>query len=295
MNEVLVIDIGGTKTQVCVITGDTFSKINILENKILPTDSNPEHMIQQILSFCENKKINDISFSLPGKWKEGKLIESNFLKDWLNYPFISNLSKNLNVQNIIWETDVICGGLGEYYSLAETHGNASLLYINLGTGVGASFIQDGKLFKSNSKLTLRLQKLFFPHGDVLYPACELISGGTLTSFADFNSIEQLFSAYKKGNIEAIDLISKAQTQLSCHLINLFYLFAPDVIILNGGLTYDWDVLAEEAVDIAKDELQDEVEILPGKLKEMAPIYGAFVNLKAGLINPAFKNPIFIPK
>ena len=295
MSEVLVIDIGGSKTQVCLVSGDTFSKINILESKIFPTDSNPEHMIQHILSFCENKKINDISLSLPGKWKEGKLIESNFLKDWLNYPFISNLSKNLNVQNIIWETDVICGGLGEYYSLAETHGNASLLYINLGTGVGASFIQDGKLFKSNSKLTLRLQKLFFPHGDVLYPACELISGGTLTSFADFNSIEQLFSAYKKGNIEAIDLISKAQTQLSCHLINLFYLFAPDVIILNGGLTYDWDVLAEEAVDIAKEELQDEVEILPGKLKEMAPIYGAFVNLKAGLINPAFKNPIFIPK
>ena len=295
MSEVLVIDIGGSKTQVCLVSGDTFSKINILESKIFPTDSNPEHMIQHILSFCENKKINDISLSLPGKWKEGKLIESNFLKDWLNYPFISNLSKILNVQNIIWETDVICGGLGEYYSLVETHSNASLLYMNLGTGIGASFIQDGKPFKSNSKLTLRMQKLFFPHGDVLYPACDLISGGTLTSFADFNSIEQLFSAYKKGNIEAIDLISKAQTQLSCHLINLFYLFAPDVIILNGGLTYDWDVLAEEAVDIAKEELQDEVEILPGKLKEMAPIYGAFVNLKAGLINPAFKNPIFIPK
>lgn len=280
MNEVLVIDIGGTKTNICLVSGDSFSKINILENQSFTTESNPEHEVQKILSFCEKKKINDISLSLPGKWDSGKLIESNFLKGWLDYPFIPVLSNKLNVNNIFWETDVICGGLGEYYALIETQGIASLLYLNLGTGIGASFIQDGKPFKSSSKLTLRMQKLFFSEQDVLYPACDLISGGTLTNFSGFNSTELLFNAYKKGNVEAIDLISKSQTQLAAWLINLFYLFSPDVIVLNGGLTYDWDVIVEEAVDIAKEELQNEVEIIPSTLKEMAPIYGAFINLKA---------------
>lgn len=280
MHEALVIDVGATKTNVCLV-GIENGKVSILKSEKFLTESNPEHEIQKIHNcfFSFKNKPEILSLSLPGKWNsDGVLQESLFLKDWEGYAFVRNLADGLKIEDFFYETDIICGALGEYNAIVETHGNASLLYVNVGTGIGAAFIDnDGKVFKSKSNPTLRLQKLVLPYEDEIYSAVDLISGGTLAQIAKCNSIEELYKAYKKADIEAIDIISKAQIQFASWLINLFYLFAPDVIVLGGGLTFDWEVLAEGAIDIANEELEDQVEILPSKLKEMAPIYGAYLN------------------
>ena len=280
MNEVLVIDIGGTKTNVSLAGTYDSGKINILNTEIFQTCSNPEHEIQKISSIYKSHdlKLENISLSLPGRWNEkGILIESYFLNEWLKYPFIDKLKNLLQIKNCIWETDVICGALGEYNSLVETLHATSLLYINLGTGIGAAFIKDGKPYKSNSKLTLRMQKLVVPIQEELYSGVDLISGGSLLENSHCESIEALFKSYKNADVEAIDVISRAQYQLASWLINLFYLFAPDLIVLNGGLTYDWEVLAEGAIEITNEELEGQIKILSSKLKEMAPVYGAYIN------------------
>lgn len=282
MNEVLIIDIGGTKTNVSLVGAFDGGKPKILSTEIFKTSLSPKETIQKISSIYNNQglKLDNISLSLPGRWDEnGVLKESFYLCEWLDYPFIENLKNELKIKNIIWETDVICGGLGEYHAFVETLRATSLLYINLGTGVGASLIVNGKPFKSNSKLNLRLQKLVIPFQEELYSGVDLISGGSLLQNSHCESMEALFKGYKAADVEAIDIISRAQYQLAAWIINLFYLFGPDVIVLNGGLTNEWDVLAEGAIDIAHEELEDNVEILPSKLKDLAPIYGAYVNAR----------------
>lgn len=279
MNEVLVIDIGGTKTNVCFVTSDNSDnvEIKILSSEIFSTNLNPEIQIQKIVSLYSKagKNLNQISLSLPGHWdKNGILQESLFLKNYIGYPFINNLKDKLKIKDCIWETDVICGTLGEYQK-GEYNGK-SLLYVNLGTGIGASLIVNGKPFKSNSILNLRLQKLVFPFEEEIYSSIDLICGATLLSASKHKSIEELYKAYKLADIEALDLIGRAQIQLAALIINLFYLLAPDTIVLNGGLTYDWEVLAHEAIEIANEELNNQVKIIPSKLKEMAPIHGAFI-------------------
>ncbi|MBI3590938.1 MAG: ROK family protein [Candidatus Melainabacteria bacterium] len=279
MDEVLVIDLGGTKTNVSFIKSND-SKINVISSDVFPTCSDPKLQIESIISIAssKNKKINSLSLSLPGRWnKNGILQESFFLHKWLEYPFIEKLANNLNVKNYAFETDVICAALGEYHYGVGISRDQPLLYINLGTGIGAALIKDGKPFKSPSKPTLRMQKLVIPFQDELFSGVDLISGGTLTGISKYGSVEKLFSDYKLAKIEALDIISKAQTQLAAWLINLFYLLAPELIVLGGGLTNDWDVLVEGAIDLAKEELENEVEILPGKLKDLAPIYGAYIN------------------
>ena len=275
MDEVLIIDIGGTKTNVSFVTSSN-SEIKVLSSDTFPTSSSPDLQIQKILSLYleKSKKLSQMSLSLPGLWDENGVLTENFnLKDWIGYPFIKNLVNALNIKDYTWETDVICGALGEYHFQTEK----SLLYINLGTGIGAAFIKDGKPFKSNSKPTIRMQKLLLPSEGELISAVDLMSGSSLLKDTPYNSVEKLYSEYKGGNVEAFEIISKAQLQLASWLINLFYLFAPDTIVLNGGLTYDWEVICEEAIDIANEELNDQVKIVPSKLKEMAPIYGAYLN------------------
>lgn len=285
MEETLIIDIGGTKTNVSFVAASN-SGIKILSSDIFPTHSNPDLQIQKITSiYLEKlKKTSQMSLSLPGLWdKNGVLLESFNLKNWIGYPFIKNLVNALNIKNHTWETDVICGALGEYSVQSETCKGMSLLYLNMGTGIGAAFIKNGKPFTSDSKdmpwhvPTLRMQKLFLSDGNELVPATDLLSGGSLLKETNFDSIEKLFENYKSGDAETFEIITKAQLQLAAWLINLFYLFAPDVIVLNGGLTYDWEVICEEAIDIANEELKEQIKILPSKLKEMAPIYGAYLN------------------
>ncbi len=265
MKNILAIDIGGTKTQVAIVSTANhpsfkdYKKIKILHHRKSPTPKNPNEAINLIFNFYKSLNINveKMSISLPGLWNDkGVLIESNFLKEWIGFPFIKKLSKKLDIKKYTYETDVICGGLGEYYAHIETLHAMSLLYINLGTGVGASLIRDGKPFVSKSGLTLRLQKMIFPNENKFIPATNLISGGYL-------------SKHKTD-------LKKSQMQLACWLVNLYYLFAPDLIVLNGGLTYDWDLIAKKAITLAKKELKNKVKILPSKLKEMAPIYGALV-------------------
>ena len=277
--ETLVIDIGGTKTNVSFVD-QSGSGIEILSSEIFPTPLKPEQAIRQIQSICEKNRKNPpfMSLSLPGVWDEsGVLIESFFLTNWLEYPFIETLARALNIQNYTWETDVICAAIGEYNVLEMTN-SKSMLYLNLGTGIGAALIKDGKPFRSGSALTLRMQKLILPIQDEFYSGIELISGGTLLEISGYDSIERLYGDCKIAKVEALDIISRAQIQLSAWIINLFYLFAPDSIILGGGLTYDWGVLAEGAIDIVNEELESKLLILPSKLKEMASIYGAYINL-----------------
>lgn len=277
--EALVIDIGGTKTTISIVNGSKESEVKILKSESILTTSNPDHTIQQISSFYKNygSKINDLSLSLPGKWTDlGVLKESINLKSWIDFPFIETLKKELNIENCCFESDVICGAIGEHDAL----GSGDLLYINMGTGIGMALIKDGKPFKSKKDLVLRLHKMVLPYGDEIYASTDLLSGASIIQDTTFNSCEELFKEYKTGNnIEVIDLISKAQTQLAAWLINLYYLFAPEVIVLNGGLSHDFEVLCEGAIDIANEELEDAVEIIPSKLKELAPIYGAFINTK----------------
>ncbi len=285
MDEILVIDIGGTKTNVSFVESNG-SEIKILSSDIFPTNLKPDLQVQKISSLYleKSQKASSMSLSLPGLWdKNGILLESSNLSDWKNYPFISNLKNALNIKDCIWETDVLCGAIGEYHMQSETCHGKSLLYLNLGTGIGAAFIKDGKPFKSDSKdmprhvPTLRMQKMLVPEQGELISAVDLICGNGILKDTPYSSVEKLFADYKSGNIEVFEIISKAQLQLAAWLINLFYLFAPEVIVLNGGLTYDWEVICEEAIDIANEELNGQVKILPSKLKEMAPIYGAYLN------------------
>jgi predicted NBD/HSP70 family sugar kinase len=283
----LLIDIGGTKTNICLAKEDSHKNIELVSSEIISTTSNPEHIIQKILSICQNSKIKieNASLSLPGKWsKEGVLEESINLKEWIGYPFIESLKQELGIENIIWESDVICGGLGEYNEIAKIREEKdfSLLYLNLGTGFGASFIKNGKPFKSNKGLTLRMHKMVLPYGDEIYSSVDFLSGNSITQDTPYKSTEELFVDYKNGNIEAIDLISKAQTQLAAWLINLNYLLSPDLIVLNGGLTYDFEVICEEAIDLANEDLENQIKIIPSQLKEMATIYGAFTNINLAL-------------
>lgn len=275
--EILVIDIGGTKINISLMSGSKETEIKVLNSKTIPTASNPEHAIQEISSFYNslNKKVNVLSLSLPGKWSEsGTLEESINLKSWIGFPFVELLKKELDIKNCSFESDVICGGIGE----CHVNKSSNLLYINMGTGIGMSLIRDGKPFKSKKDLTLRLHKMVLPYGDDIYASTDLISGASIIQDTDFKSCEELFKEYKTGNnIEIIDLISKSQTQLAAWLINLYYLFAPEIIVLNGGLTHEFDVICEGAIDIANEELEDRVQIIPSKLKELAPVYGAFIN------------------
>lgn len=281
MDEILIVDIGGTKTTVSILAVQNNIPKVIFSEKFA-TLSSPVEEIKTIVSTVQksNTKSKDLSLSLPGLWdSNGILRESNNLKKWIDFPFVNELKNTLFLKSCVFETDVICGGLGEYAFGFQDKFNGSLIYLNLGTGIGSSFIVDGKPFKSKRGNTLRLQKLLMQNGEELVSAIEYISGNSLKDISDsrFESVESLFENYLMADPMAIDIISKSQLQLAALIVNLFYIFTPDCFVLNGGLTNNWDVLCDGAIDIVHEVLGSAIEIKKSKLGETAPIYGAYIN------------------
>ena len=233
MSELLVIDIGGTKTNISYVKNSN-PNIEILSSQIIPTNPKPEELIKHIASIYKNNT-ERMSLSLPGKWdKNGILQKSYNLPGWINYPFITNLKKELNIKNCVRESDVICGALGEWHM--EKH-NKPLLYINLGTGVSAAFInKDGQPFKREK-------------GGLLVPTQE----------------------------EAETITSGDKEKLASWVVSLYDQFTPEIIVLNGGLTYDKNGPIKSAIDTTNQILDSKTPIVLSKLKEKAPIYGACLN------------------
>lgn len=138
------LEAGGTK-MVCAI-GDENGKI--LEQISIPTIT-PKETIPKIVEFFKNKDIDALgigSFGPVDVHKDspryGYILETP-KSAWINFDLVGSMKKELKIP-IGLDTDVNCSCLGEMtYGCAK--GLDSVLYITIGTGIGAGISINGKL------------------------------------------------------------------------------------------------------------------------------------------------------
>ena len=160
MAEIFIgIDIGGTKTAVCL--GSETAKI--LEKKIFPTDRNPETALNNIFNECElliNKSgtespainISAIGISCGGPLdsKLGIIQSPPNLPGWDNVPLTKMLEDRFSIPAFI-ENDANACALAEWlYGAGQ--GCNNMVFLTFGTGLGAGLILDGKLYRGANGL-----------------------------------------------------------------------------------------------------------------------------------------------
>jgi fructokinase len=139
------IEAGGTK-YVCAVADDHF---NIVERITIPS-ADPEKALKHSIEFFQEYKIDKLGIGTFGpvdinpKSNSYGTIQNTPKIKWQNVNLYQIYKEALGVPVTI-DTDVNAAALGEYHS-GFGIGKKSVLYITIGTGVGAGLVVNGKTF-----------------------------------------------------------------------------------------------------------------------------------------------------
>lgn len=159
MERFLAIDLGGTKTAVCV--GNTDG--TLVAHSRMPTgaDEPPEgwldrlsELLQRVLSEagCGIADLSSVGLAVPGPMsvKRGMVLEPPNMPAWRNVP-IKEWVEELTGLPVHINNDANAAGLAEYF-FGEFKGTPDLVYLTMSTGVGGGIISGGQLVQGADDL-----------------------------------------------------------------------------------------------------------------------------------------------
>lgn len=275
------IDLGGTN----ISTGIVDENGNILVKASTPTMNgrNSEDILEDMAEISKKlmkelnvteKDIEAIGVGLPGliDKKKGVSIYANNL-NFNNINIVEEMQKRIDVPCYI-ENDANCAAIGENVC-GVAYGSKNLIYITIGTGLGAGIIINGKVFDGSfggggeaghmvivaegeectcgrkgcweayaSASALRREGRIaaakYPNSKIY----DLVDGNIKLIDA-----KTVFDAADLGDEVAIEIIDMYIKYLAVGLVNLVNIFQPEAIIIGGGVCAQGDKLINPLKEI----------------------------------------------
>lgn len=283
------VELGGTKL-VTIIANDINS---IVRKKVFPT-LNPGDTTQDIVDFFKNElpepgdKLEAIGvgsfgpLDLNPESKTYGYITSTPKQGWEFFNLKGELEKTLGVE-VFLETDVNAAAVGEFY-LYPANRIRNLVYITIGTGIGAGIIANRKLI--HGLVHPEFGHICIPHDirkDPFQGICpfhrdcfEGLASGPAMSARWNQSPENLPQDHIGWALEG--------EYIALALANLVYTVSPEIIILGGGVMqrhHLYKIIQENTRKILNRYVKSKaVEeniseyIVPPRLKDESGILGA---------------------
>jgi glucokinase-like ROK family protein len=236
----------------------------------------PEHCLQLVNDYLSEllsraklsiPQISAIGMGVPGPivTETGKVSSPPIMPGWDDYPIRSYLDK-------LWQTPVTLGNDAELGALGEWaygagRGETNLVYIKVGTGVGAGLLLDGHIYRGTMGLAGEIGHMTIQENGPLctcgnYGCLEAMAGGQAIARKAREAIEAgrrtQLSAISPDNIHAVDVAAAAQrgdlvaqqivTDAGVHLgiavASLVNFLNPSVVVIGGGVSQLGDLLLE---------------------------------------------------
>ncbi|MBC7928844.1 MAG: ROK family protein, partial [Bryobacteraceae bacterium] len=221
------------------------------------------------------------------------------LPGWQGYPLRSHLEQHFKAPACL-ENDCDAAALGEF-SYGAGRGSDRFLYTTISTGIGVGIVVDGKVYRGTAGAHPELGHHTIDHS--AGPDCYCGSRGCWESLASGPAIAEWFNIQSADSPDATaaDVFLKASagnelarraverfTQyLAIGLGNLITFFAPDTIVLGGGVMASAPAFLERAAGLARSRAglvpSQSVAIRLGVLGRQAGLVGAAS--AAQLLNP----------
>lgn len=300
-------------------------KGDILAREYIPTlaEEGKQAVIQRILTAIDsvlNKSgmslcfIYNIVIAAAGAIDvdQGIVTASPHLPGWDNVPLKEIVEREMGLKtNII--NDANAAALGEH-QFGAGRGIRNLVYITVSTGIGGGIIIDGKLYAGISGSAGEIGHMTI---DVNGPICKCGNTGCLETMASGTAIAKeaqrfitqgsksiirglaegelqnitaktISAAAQKGDVLALDIISRAATYLGVGMVNLVNILNPEMIIVGGGMAKMGDMLLDPARQVVAERAfqlpASKVRIVPSELGDNAAVLGAAAYVQR-LANP----------
>lgn len=282
----LGIDLGGTNISVGIVDENG----NILVKSSTPTMNGRAYMdiIDDMAELSKKlmaelkldvNDIESIGIGMPGTMDKTKGVSTyaNNL-NFNNINIVEEMQKRINLPCYI-ENDANCAAIGENVC-GIAYGSRNLIYITLGTGVGAGIIINGKVFDGSfggggeaghmvivaegeectcgrkgcweayaSASALRREGRIaaakYPNSKIY----DLVDGNIKLIDA-----KTVFDAADLGDDVAIDIIDKYIKYLAIGIVNLVNIFEPEAIIIGGGVCAQGDKVIKPLTDILNERV-----------------------------------------
>ena len=277
------LEAGGTKMVLAIGNekGEVFDKVTI------PTKT-PQETMPLMVEYFKKNKIESLGIGCFGPVdlrKESETygyITSTPKLAWKNYNILGEFKEKLDIP-VGFDTDVNAACLGEVY-FGEGKNLENVVYITIGTGIGAGIFSQGKLLHGNlhpeaGHIILKRHALDEYEGKCPYhkdcfeglasgPSIEARFGKPAFELTDQNKVWEIESYY----------IAQA-------IVNYIMILAPEKIILGGGVMHEeklFPLIRKEVLKIlagylSTRELENmEDYIVKSSLKDEQGIKGALI-------------------
>lgn len=237
--EVLGIDVGGTGIKVNIVDIETGQPIGEKFKIKTPTPATPEAIIECLLTAVENFnwKGKKIGIGFPAVIKNGiSLTASNIDPTFINYNIDEEFSKALDCEVKV-VNDADAAGIAEMTYGKGKGVKGLVLFLTLGTGIGSALFHNGTLLPNTELGHLKYKKSVFE------------------KYASNSAREFHHLSWKKWAKE-----------LDVYLNHLSLLLSPDLILIGGGVSKNFDLY--------KQYLNVNVKVEMAALQNDAGIIGA---------------------
>ncbi len=254
------IDIGGTRTKLGLVDIEEGRVVDMI---VSPTERNDSELFISALysQYCSllektglvSEMISGIGIGAPGFVYEDGSVDSTFgflpFMD-AHYPLKERLEQKFRIPCRV-DNDARIVALGETL-FGRGRGFGRVLVLTLGTGLGLGFIVNGK-FETNlpyahlgGHITIATSDIQCYCGrrgcmEALVSATGIIEAAALAGWEKEHpdiplAAESVFEAAGNGNKLAISIVSDLIENLKTGISNFITIFAPDIIIIGGGVS-----------------------------------------------------------
>ena len=274
-------DVGGTGVKFAGLD----QKGQVLLRKDQPTPSSLAGLLDFMDACLSEDTFDGIAMSVPGAVNP----ESYVIGGYSAVPYIHGFSWKDRLASyglpLVLENDANCVGLSQLLLEPELKDVACVV---VGTGIGGALIVDGKLHRGLHSLGGEFGYMLLDRpGEKLGNWSQLASTGSMVRYVkkstgqeDWNG-KKIYEQAAKGHAVAIKAIERMNDYMALGLLNIQYLFDPEVIFIGGSISQNETFL--EGVKNRVAELVDRYEeysikpvIKPVAYKGDANLYGALV-------------------
>ena len=305
MNFAIAIDLGGTQLRAALVdsTGQIFEREQVLTD----ATGGPENVIDQIDRLVKtiaakagDRKILGVGVSSPGplNTEQGIALSLPTLSGFSEFALGAALRSCISYP-VVLENDGIAAAIGEW-RFGAGMGFPNIVYVTVSTGIGGGVIVDGRVMRGRFGMAGHVgHMIVVPDGDICgcgtkgcfeaYGAgpaftvrARKLATGHATSILGHNgeiiTSQAVFIAAKTGDVLALELIAEEAKILGMGFSSLLHLYSPDVLIMGGGLSHEFEMLAPGIV------AQIQLSAMPAF--KSVPIVKAKLGGNSGLVGAA---------
>jgi len=303
---ILAIDIGGTQFGLALATPDgrVIKHIRHQTDRADHADKRIDHILAASKTLIAQSSILacGIGFGGPVNFDTQRIVNSTHIPGWDDCPLPEIVEQHLGVPAVI-DNDANVGALGEY-TFGAGKNNRHIIYYTVSTGIGGGIIINGEIYRGSNGYAGELG-----HVPILRdgPQCDCGNRGCLEALCSGTAIGQrataavqkhprkgiaiartannnpitaktLFDTARSGDPYASALVDEICTDLGQGLAIAVNAFAPDVIVIGGGVSNAGRILFEplrrETRQFLMPVHRPNLRIAPAKLKNRSVLLGA---------------------